>query len=128
MTARKVKVITTVVMVLVVVAALSRFENLNPILKHRRKVHCWYILKLLNDGVFSDALEKGWLPGKRLTDAEIADSQKYMPPGIIICPSGGHYEIRVVGQYPVCSYHGDLLALYGDTTADTNRDRINADW
>jgi hypothetical protein len=30
-----------------------------------------------------------------------------------LCPSGGEYTIPVVGKYPICSCHGDLLTPAG---------------
>ena len=98
-----------------VVAVLSRVENFNPILRHRRKAECRNSLRMVKHAILASAIEHGWTTGKKLTDADIAESLKYINTTLANqCPSGGRYDIQFVGQNPICSHHGDLLGIYGE--------------
>ena len=67
--------------------------------------------------------------GKSLTDGDISESLGYIHIALTnLCPSGGRYEIHVVGQNPICSYHGDLLGIYGEYS-NAASDRLKwPDW
>jgi len=60
--------------------------------------------------IVAKALEGNFYRGDHISTNEILPLIGNRFP---LCPSGGEYAIPVVGKYPLCSRHGDLLTRAG---------------
>ena len=74
------------------------------------KEGCYHNLHMLEECVESFAMCMRYPDGKRISDDDL---KGFIPQKLqrnLQCPSGGVYTNFIVGQRPICSYHGDLLA------------------
>jgi len=102
-------------MVFIVVGSLLYLGNLyGQRLAEKRRDQCFRNLGMIEAGMEACALEIHSKIGDSLPKDKI---RPYFKNGKIPqCPSGGQYEIPVVGQMSKCSYHGVLPIFYSDST------------
>src|ERR1051325_310780 len=74
----------------------------------RQSVECFNNLNQIDSAIINLALANGYKQGDRVPIDKITSC--LVNDRLPICPSGGEYNIPVVGKRPVCSFHGDLLA------------------
>lgn len=77
----------------------------------KRRSECLNNLLIVDSAIYATALENGLHRGAKIATRQIEIS--LFGHKLPSCSSGGRYVISSVGEQPVCSHHGDLLARTG---------------
>jgi hypothetical protein len=108
-------------------------QRLRPVLGviipgYEKREECHDNLRQIDGAITARALEARHYRGDRIPVHEFAPYLKTgaLPGALPVCRSGGRYIIGRVGQRPVCSCHGDLLAAEGVNTSVPRRPRAAA--
>jgi hypothetical protein len=93
--------------VVAAVLAAAAVAILVPLALHirekARRADCMNNMRNIDSSVLTAAMEFRIAVGQHVPEVEV---RRYLRPKIFICPSGGHYTIPSVGEYPSCSVHG----------------------
>lgn len=101
---RTVFIVALLVMVLLAVVAMPSFIMAR---RQSQRNACLRNLHIIASATGSAALVHRWSDEDPIVVSTIAEYM--MGCTLPVCPSGGQYLMRTVGQRPECSVHGDLL-------------------
>lgn len=104
---KKIWILLTVVLIVGVTAPLIVCH-----VKQTREQNCYHNLVVIDAGIVSVALAKGWASEGPIKEDIV---RSYLPGKVFICPSGGKYIMPrgVAAGWPKCSFHGSLIDKIG---------------